>query len=91
MPFSYGFPHTYVFGYDAFQVARVLYEFLRKPFGLDNAPAVFQRAINKALKDHSGRIAHVYIDDILIPSETFTKALCNLKQVLRAHISNIAN
>lgn len=30
------------------------YEFLRMPFGLTNAPAVFQRAINKALKKYVG-------------------------------------
>lgn len=32
------------------------FEFLRMPFGLANAPAVFQRAIHKALKDLVGKM-----------------------------------
>ncbi|XP_063621697.1 uncharacterized protein LOC134793913 [Cydia splendana] len=46
------------------------YEYLRMPFGLCNAPSVYQRAINKALGDYKDNIALVYLDDILIMSET---------------------
>lgn len=40
------------------------YEFLRIPFGLANAPAVYQRAINKALGNLKDSTALVYINDI---------------------------
>ncbi|KAJ3646597.1 hypothetical protein Zmor_024178 [Zophobas morio] len=42
------------------------FEYLRMPFGLANAPAVFQRAINAALGDLKYTMALVYMDDILI-------------------------
>lgn len=54
------------------------------PFGLANAPAVFQRSIHTALKGLSGRIAFVYIDDILIPSVTIEEGFTRLKEVLIA-------
>jgi hypothetical protein len=54
------------------------------PFGLANAPAVFQRAINSALGDLKHTIALVYMDDILIPSETAEQGLVYLEQVLQA-------
>ncbi|KAI4889258.1 hypothetical protein NFI96_001048 [Prochilodus magdalenae] len=40
------------------------------PFGLMNAPAVFQRFINEVLKEALDRYAYVYLDDILIFSRT---------------------
>ncbi len=58
------------------------FEYLRMPFGLANAPAVFQRAINAALGDLKYTMALVYMDDILIPSETVEQGLDYLKQVL---------
>ncbi|XP_043262439.1 uncharacterized protein LOC122403150 [Colletes gigas] len=60
------------------------YEFLRMPFGLTNAPAVFQRAVNKALRNLRYKFALVYLDDILIPSETVQEGLERLEQVLLA-------
>lgn len=60
------------------------YEYLRMPFGLANAPAVFQRAINKALGDLKNTVALVYLDDVLIPSETFEENLQSLDLVLKA-------
>lgn len=60
------------------------YEFLRMPFGLANAPAVFQRAINTALKEYVGVIAYVYIDDILIPSVTVEEGFTRLRLILSA-------
>jgi len=58
------------------------YEFLAMPFGLKNAPSVFQRSVLKTL----GSLAHsfiiVYMDDILIVSETKEEAYERLKLVL---------
>jgi hypothetical protein len=60
------------------------FKYLRMPFGLANAPAVFQRAINSALGDLKHTIALVYMDDILIPFETAEQGLVYLEQVLQA-------
>lgn len=58
------------------------FEYLRMPFGLCNAPSVYQRAINAALGDYRDTIALVYVDDILVISETIEEGLHNLKLVL---------
>jgi hypothetical protein len=60
------------------------FKYLRMPFGLANAPAVFQRAINSALGNLKHTIALVYMDDILIPFETAEQGLVYLEQVLQA-------
>ena len=46
------------------------YEFVRMPFGLKNAPAIFQRTVNKVLSGLTGKICWVYIDDIVVFSKT---------------------
>ena len=47
-----------------------LYEFLRCPFGLVNAPAVWQRLIDEALVGYRWKFVLAYVDDICI----FTKS-----------------
>ena len=46
------------------------YQFQRLPFGLRNSPATFQRCMDKFLKGLQGKILFVYIDDIVIYSNT---------------------
>lgn len=58
------------------------YEYLRVPFGLSNAPAVFQRAICKAVGKLKDKDALVYLDDILIPSKSVAEGLDKLDRVL---------
>ncbi|CAH2099531.1 unnamed protein product [Euphydryas editha] len=58
------------------------FKYLRMPFGLCNAPSVYQRAINTALGDYKDNIALVYVDDILIISVTIEEGLQNLNLVL---------
>nr|CAI5850717.1 unnamed protein product [Callosobruchus analis] len=60
------------------------FEYLRMPFGLANAPAVFQRAVNLALGNLRDSIALVYLDDILIPSVTPEEGFSHLRRVLEA-------
>ena len=65
----------------AFIVENNLYEFIRMPFGLCNAPATFQRVMNYILRDVSGIKALVYLDDVIIFSETFEDHLRDIKEV----------
>ncbi|XP_076237485.1 uncharacterized protein LOC143181127 [Calliopsis andreniformis] len=60
------------------------YEFKRMPFGLSNAPAVFQRSINAALKNLRNKTCLIYVDDILIPSMTIEEGFKRLEGVLIA-------
>ena len=58
--------------YTAFSVPGVgKYECHKMPFGLCNAPSTFQSFMEKVLKDVLGKICMVYLDDIIIFSDTF--------------------
>lgn len=59
------------------------FEYLRLPFGFSEAPAEFQRRINYILQPliREEKIL-VYMDDILIPSETIEENLDTLKRTL---------
>lgn len=58
------------------------FQYTRMPFGLVNAPSVFQRTINKILSEAKIKYALVYMDDILIPARSFDEGLCRLEEVL---------
>ncbi|GBP19132.1 hypothetical protein EVAR_83445_1 [Eumeta japonica] len=45
------------------------YEYLTMPFGLRNAPSVFQRAMHKALGDLVNTFVVCYLDDMMIVSD----------------------
>lgn len=61
------------------------YEWNAMPFGLKNAPAIFQRAVHQLLMKHGlTEFASNYLDDIIIFSKTFEDHLDHLKQVLDA-------
>ncbi|GBC50770.1 uncharacterized protein LOC104715162 [Rhizophagus irregularis DAOM 181602=DAOM 197198] len=59
-----------------------LYEFNVIPFGLKNAPAIFQRIINKIFKEYLDKFINVYIDDIIIYSKNWDEHLQHIKIVL---------
>lgn len=60
------------------------FEYNRMPFGFVNAPACYQRAIDKALGPLKDTLAYVYLDDVLIPSRTIPEGLMRLQTVLTA-------
>jgi hypothetical protein len=59
-----------------------LYEFERMPFGLVNAPASFQRAMQILLSGLPREMAMVYIDDIIVFSKSFDEHIDDLRVVL---------
>lgn len=58
------------------------YEFLTMPYGLRNAISVFQRAIINALGDLANQYVIVYVDDILIASDSIDQGIKRLQVVL---------
>src|SRR5687767_11300116 len=60
-----------------------LYEYNRMQFGLCNAPATFQRMMHIALEELLYKETLVYIDDLIIFSETFEEHLISLEKVLQ--------
>ncbi|GFW79568.1 retrovirus-related Pol polyprotein from transposon 297 [Trichonephila clavipes] len=60
-----------------------IYKFTRMPFGLRNAPATFQRLIDKLRSGLNNVLALSYLDDIIILSPTFQKHLSDLEQVFK--------
>ncbi len=59
------------------------YRFKRMPFGLKNAPAMFQSLMETVLKECLV-FASVYIDDVLIYSSSWSEHLQHIEQVLVA-------
>ena len=58
------------------------YEFVRMPFGLKNAPAVFQKLTSRVLEPCSA-FALPYIDDIVIFSKDWEEHVRHVRQVLQ--------
>lgn len=65
----------------AFSVMNGKYEFLRLPFGLKNAPSIFQRMIDDVLRDYIGICCYVYIDDVIIFSNNKEEHLHHLQKI----------
>lgn len=59
------------------------FEYLKMPFGLVNAPAVFQRALNLALGKLRFERVLVYMDDLLLPSSSIEEGLELIETVIR--------
>lgn len=58
------------------------YQFRVLPFGLKNAPGVFMRLMSKVLEGYIGHICEVFLDDILVYSQTREEHLHHLELIL---------
>ena len=52
-----------------------LYEYLRIPFGLCNAPAIFQRLMQQCFRNEIFNILLVFLDDIIVYSANIEEHL----------------
>ena len=68
--------------YTAFTVGSMgVYEFLRMPYGLCNAPATFQRLMQNCLGELNLTYALIYLDDVIVFSRTEEDHLHRLRVV----------
>ena len=68
----------------SFQVGNIgFYECNRMPFGLCNAPATFQRLMERAMRELNLKDCLIYLDDIIIFSESFDQHLERLEAVFK--------
>ena len=56
-------------------------QFRRLPFGLKNSPAFFVTLTNTILRSLTGKFCSIYIDDIIVWSQTFEEHLNHLSQI----------
>ena len=66
----------------AFRTRYGLFEYTVMPFGLSNAPAVFQHMMNDIFRDLLDQFVVIYVDDILIYSSTQEEHNQHVKIVL---------
>lgn len=65
----------------AFITQNGIYEYKRMPFGLMNATVFFQMVMTQVLRGLTWRQCLIYLDDILVFSETFDNHLTHLEQI----------
>src|SRR5579859_7147809 len=59
-----------------------LFEYTVKPFGLCNAPGTFQRYMNDTFHDFLHDFLIIYLDDVLIYSDSLAEHKCHVRKVL---------
>ncbi len=72
----------------AFNTPRGHFEYRVLPFGLSNAPAVFQALVNDVLRDMLNQFIYVYLDDILIFSHSLQEHVQHVRRVLQRLLEN---
>ena len=67
----------------AFTVGNLgFYEYVSMPFGLSNSPATYQRIMQDILGDYHMKICLIYLDDLIIFSDSFEQHLERLDLIL---------
>ena len=61
------------------------------PMGLRNLPAIHQQCMTAALREHLGKICHIYLDDIIIRSQNVAEHakhldIVNMKALQKAKL-----
>ncbi|KAL0161008.1 hypothetical protein M9458_044733, partial [Cirrhinus mrigala] len=72
----------------AFSTTSGHYEYRVMPFGLANSPSCFQAFVNEVFRDMLNQWVIVYIDDILIYSNSYSEHVQHVRAVLRRLISH---
>ena len=67
---------------EKFPVGNRKYEFCRLPSGLKNSPGIFQRAIDKVIREHIEKSCYLYEDDVIIFSEDMENLVHHIAWVL---------
>jgi hypothetical protein len=67
----------------AYKAKEGLLKWLVMPFGLKNAPTTFMRLLDEILRPFTNSFVVVYLDDILIFSQTWEEHLHHIRQVLQ--------
>ena len=67
----------------AFNTRHGHFEYLVVPFGLSNAPAAFMSMMNKVFHDYNDQFVMVYLDDILVYSNSWDEHMRHLQLVLQ--------
>ena len=68
----------------AFVTHSGVYQYVRMPFGLTNAPASFQRALDLILTKFKWKTCLIYLDDIIIFSNSVEDHIRHVDEVLQA-------
>ena len=75
--------------YTAFTVGSMgVYEFLRMPYGLCNAPTTFQHLMQNCLGELNLTYTLIYLDDVIVYSQTEEEHLIHLRTVLERFMEN---
>src|ERR1700683_375616 len=54
------------------------------PMGLWNSPAIHQRRMTTALWEHLSKICHIYLDDIIIWSDSIAEHIKHINLVMKS-------